>query len=117
MTPVLTDLIKQTKEHLSFYRTHSFHENLSLPKKGETRPQSGRLNGKGVEKILLCGGGANLKGFTDFLSQELKIPVEIGSPWINILAKSQKKAPQFSQEKSLSYTTALGLALRGIKER
>ncbi len=117
MTPVLTDLIKQTKEYLSFYRTHSSHEHLSPPKKAEARPQAGRSDGKGVKKILLCGGGANLKGFTDFLSQELKIPVEIGSPWVNILAKSQKKAPQLSQEKSLSYTTALGLALRGIKEK
>ncbi len=103
LIPSLTDLAEQTQKYIAFYQSHASHEHLPP-------------NGKGVEKIELCGGGANLKGLTDFLSQELKIPVEIGNPWINILAKPPKEILGLSFKKSLSYATALGLALRGINE-
>lgn len=103
LIPALTDLIQQIKKYLNYYRTHTSPEHLSP-------------GGKGVEKIILCGGGANLKGLPEFLSLRLKLPVELGNPWINILPKSQKEVPTLPFEKALSYTTALGLALRGIKE-
>jgi len=102
ITPPLTDLIEQIQKHLSFYQTHARHEHLPP-------------DGKGVKGILLCGGGANLKGLTDFLSSELKIPVSLGNPWINILPKPLKEVPELPYRESLRYTTALGLALRGIK--
>lgn len=47
---------------------------------------------------------------------ELKVPVELGNPWINILPKPLKEVPELPYEKSLGYTTALGLALRGTRE-
>jgi len=102
--PVLAYLIEKIKTHISYYQTHVSHEHL-LP------------NGKGVSKIFLCGGGANFQGLSDFLSSELKIPVELGNPWINILPEPLKEVPGLSYEKSLSYTTALGLALRGVKQK
>ena len=46
---------------------------------------------------------------------ELKIPVEIGNPWINILKEKNEEA-ELTKEQSLSYTTVLGLALKAIKE-
>ena len=104
LVPALVDLIEQIKRHLDYYQTHASHEHLPP-------------NGKTVSKILLCGGGANLKGFPELLSLELKIPVEIGNPWINILAKDKKEKLELSSEESLRYTTALGLALRGVKEK
>jgi len=104
LIPVLTDLVQQIKKYLNYYRTHTSHEHLLT-------------DGKEVEKILLCGGGANLKGLAEFLSLRLKLPVELGNPWINILPESQKEVPTLPFKKSLSYTTALGLALRGIRER
>lgn len=104
LIPALTDLVQQIKRCLSFYRTHASHEHLPP-------------DGKEVEKILLCGGGANLKGLPEFLSLQLKIPVELGNPWINILPESQKEVPELPFEKSLAYTTALGLALKGIKQK
>jgi len=103
LIPAFTDLTEQIKKHLSFYQTHSSHEHLP--------PGS-----KGVEKILLCGGGANLKGLCDFLSLELKTPVEVGNPWINILPKPLKEVPELPYKESLKYATALGLALRGVKK-
>jgi len=102
LVPALVDLIQQIKKHLDYYQTHASHEHLPP-------------NGKGVLKILLCGGGANLKGLTELLTLELKIPVELGNPWVNILPEGQKETPELPFEKSLGYTTALGLALRGIK--
>ncbi|MCX6759196.1 MAG: type IV pilus assembly protein PilM [Candidatus Nealsonbacteria bacterium] len=104
LIPALTDLTEQIKKYLDYYQTHAFHEHLPP-------------NGKGIEKILICGGGAKLKGFTSFLSSELKIPVEIGNPWINILPPTVQPKEQmliYEKEESLGYTTALGLALRGI---
>ncbi len=104
LIPPLTDLLEQIKKYLDYYQTHTSHEHLPP-------------DGKGVSKILLCGGGANLKELVGFLSQELKLPVEIGNPWANILAKGQKEALGLPFEKSLSFTTALGLALRGVKSQ
>ena len=66
-------------------------------------------------KILLCGGGANLKGLADFLARQLKTPVELGDPWVNITAGQSKRAKMLPYEESLRYTTALGLALRGVR--
>lgn len=103
LIPALTDLIEQIKAHLRYYQTHASHEHL-LP------------TSRGVEKIFICGGGANLKGLTDFMSMELKILVEIGNPWTNILPGKIKEVPILPYEQSLSYATALGLALRGIRE-
>jgi len=103
LIPSFTDLVEQIKTHLYYYQGHAQHEHLSP-------------NGKGVAKILLSGGGANLKGLSSLLAAELKIPVEIGNPWVNILPEPLKEIPELHFDKSLSYTTALGLALRGIKE-
>jgi type IV pilus assembly protein PilM len=103
VVPALTDLTKQVKKHLDYYQSHASHEHLPY-------------DGKGVTKILLSGGGANLKGLTDFLSLEFKIPVELGNPWANILPSPLKEVPELSYEESLRYTTALGLALRRVND-
>ncbi len=113
LIPALTDLIEQIKRYLHYYQTHAAHEHL--PPDG-TPPS----HHPGVGKIFLCGGGAKLKGLTNFLSSQLKIPVEIGNPWINILPvtiQPRKQRLIYEKEESLRYTTALGLALRGIKHQ
>ncbi|MFH1451167.1 MAG: type IV pilus assembly protein PilM [bacterium] len=102
LIPALTDLMEQVKIHIRYYQTHSFHEHLALADHT-------------VKKILICGGGANLKGLTDFISKELFLPVEIGNPWVNILGETPKEIPELPYEESLAYTTALGLALRGAR--
>jgi len=99
----LAELVAQIKKCLDYYQAHSGHEHLPP-------------NGKIVGKILLSGGGANLKGLPEFLSSELKIPVALANPWVNILPSPLKEVPQLPFEESLRYTTALGLALRAQKE-
>ncbi len=101
--PVLSDLSSQVKKYLRYYHTHADQEHFSQGKKN-------------IEKIVLCGRGSNLKGFTNFLSNKFKVPVELGNPWINILPEPLKEVPELSFKESLGYVTALGLALRGIQE-
>jgi len=97
--PPLTDLAEQIKTCLKYYRSHASKDQISIDEKK-------------LERILLCGGGANLKGLVGFLSSTLKIKVELSNPWINILKETVKEVPELSFEKSLAYTSALGLALR-----
>ena len=104
LIPSLTDLIEQIKKYSNYYQTHSSHEHLSS-------------DSNGVKKILLSGGGANLKGLACFLSLELKIPVELANPWVNILPNDKKETSRLPLENSLSFATALGSALRGVKDR
>lgn len=103
LNPLFKNLVKKIEDYLFYYHTHIHHEHLPL-------------DSKEAEKIFLCGGGANLKGLANFLSLELKIPVELGNPWTNILPEPLKEVPELSYEKSLAFTSALGLALRGIKK-
>lgn len=64
-----------------------------------------------VSKILLCGGDSNLIGLPEYLSCELKLPVELGNPWVNIIS-FKEHIPEIELRESLIYATALGLALR-----
>ncbi len=68
---------------------------------------------KGVSKVLLCGGDSTLIGLPEYLSFELKLPVELGNPWVNIIS-FEEHIPEIELRESLIYTTALGLALRSI---
>ena len=99
--PALTDLLEQIKKSLIYYQTHASHEHLPP-------------DGKKIKKIFLCGGGANLKNLSCFLSQELGVSVSRANPWVNILPDPIKEVPELSYDESLKYTTALGLALRGV---
>ena len=99
MVPCLTDLTEQIKNYLAYYRSRSI----------ETK---GPKAHKRLEKILICGSGANIKGLVNFLSSSLRIEVEIGNPWVNILKEKVKEVPKLSFKRSLGYTTALGLALK-----
>jgi len=105
LIPALTDLVDQIKSHISFYNEHTEHEHV----KPGTKPT-------GVRKALLCGGGANLKGLDAYLALELQMAVERANPWVNILKPPLREVPGISYSGSLSYTTALGLALRGAKK-
>lgn len=98
LIPILTDFVEQTNIYLDYYQFHELPEDISE-------------KGNKLEKIIICGGGANLKGICTFLSLELKILTEPGNPWINISEKIQMPL-----EDSLRYGTAIGLALRGINK-
>lgn len=92
----------------------SFLENLSQALKTHLSFYEEGV-GKKIKEIILCGGGANLFNLVPFLAEKLKIKVSKGNPWINIIKKDEK--PPLSEDLSLIYTTAIGLALRGLEEK
>lgn len=95
LEPSLQELVKEVKKHIEHYKTHGMH---------------GKHTGQAViQKVLLSGGGAGLKGFPSFLSSALEIPVQVANPLINIVR--DKGDAELSFTDSLRYTTALGLAL------
>jgi len=67
-----------------------------------------------VKKIILCGGGANLRGLTDYLSVSLKCKVIIADPWINVNSYDEY-IPELNLNESLGYSTAIGLAMEVFK--
>ncbi len=102
LLPLLEDLAEQARKYISYYESHSIHQHL---------------NGEGllIQKIILCGGGANLPGLPEFFTKALKAETVLGNPWVNILPKTSRELPSLSFQESLEYTTALGLALRGAR--
>lgn len=102
MVPAATDLVEQISKYMEYYEGHTPHQHLGKPQKK-------------IQKVMLCGGGANLKGLSEFLTRIMKVQVEVGSPWVNILSSGTKELPTLSFRDSLGYSTALGLALRGAQ--
>jgi len=102
LVPLLLNLVEQIKKHLSYYESHTAHQHLGT-------------NQQRIKRIIISGGGANLRGFTRFFSKELQREVILGNPWVNILETSLKELPPLSFGESLKYTAALGLALRGSR--
>jgi type IV pilus assembly protein PilM len=90
ITPILGDLVTELRRSLDYFRGNSGH---------------------GVERMILCGGTARLRGLDRFLSEQLGIPVSIGDPLrsVNITAKVD---PKYAQEVSPLFSVSLGLAVR-----
>jgi type IV pilus assembly protein PilM len=90
---LLENLVQETEKTLDFYSDFT-------------------KNGTKIEKIILCGGGANLKGLAPFLTKRLSKEIELGDSWINL--NLGKKLPIIDRENSIRYSTVIGLALRGM---
>jgi Tfp pilus assembly PilM family ATPase len=63
-----------------------------------------------IDTIYLCGGHSNLIGLDEYLSASLKLKVVQVNPWRNCFSLD-KHIPQINKEVSMSYVTAIGLAL------
>jgi len=90
---IIDDLSKKILQAIQFYKVHF--------------PEKNTLTG-----IRLCGGGANLLGLENTLSTKLKMKIRKANPWVNLYPKGQEP---MSIEESVSYTTAIGLAIRAIE--
>ncbi len=93
--PILNNLSAEIKNILKFHDEHSHSQ---------------------VAKIILTGGAAKLKNLSEFLVGEFTerpgLVVELGNPWLNI--NFDKNTP-LSQPDALGFSTAVGLAMRGVK--
>lgn len=63
-----------------------------------------------IKKIILCGGNANLAGLPGYVASHLHVPVERANVWVNAFS-FEERVPEIPFEESLSYATAVGLAL------
>lgn len=93
--PVLESIAGEIEKSISFYL-----ENLRYS--------------KSIDSIVLCGGGANMKGLLPYLSRRLNRDVVFGNPWVNV--HLGKHIPPIDRNHSVQYSTAIGLALRGLDE-
>lgn len=66
-----------------------------------------------IKKIIVCGGSANLLGFTEFLSNKLEVAVERAQVWENAFPFDER-IPPITRRYSYGYATAIGLALRNF---
>lgn len=92
VNPLLENLVVEIKKTMDFY--------------GEMSGQSSE-----VRKIILCGGGSNMKGMAQYLNQRVGKEVLLGDPWINL--ELDIKLPPINRESSVRYATSIGLAIRG----
>ncbi|MCX6757335.1 MAG: pilus assembly protein PilM [Candidatus Nomurabacteria bacterium] len=88
----------EISKHFLYWHTHKDED-------GEVRPK--------IKKIILCGGDSNLIGFAEYLSISMKQNVEIANVWRNVISPDEY-IPEMSFQDSLSYATAIGLALRDL---
>jgi type IV pilus assembly protein PilM len=66
-----------------------------------------------IDDIVVCGGGSKTKGIIPYLSKKIGRELQLGNPWITVVVG--KSLPAISKEESVQYTTAIGLALKGLQ--
>ncbi|MEI6346289.1 MAG: pilus assembly protein PilM [bacterium] len=76
----------------------------------QTHKDKGVAVGKPIQKIYLCGSGAHLCGFDEYISTTMKIETEVGNVWQNAFT-FEESIPHITQPDSLSYASAIGSAL------
>jgi len=69
------------------------------------------FNVEQIDRVLLTGGGANLKNIASYLANELRLPVEHFNPLRKILFDSKKIDAQFLDQMGSSFAIAAGIAL------
>lgn len=98
LLPIISAIRDEISRHIIFWQNHALHVHSETPE---------------ISKLYLCGGESNLKGFAEYLSYELKLPVLRANPWTNITS-FEDYIPGITAAESLSYATTLGLALRSV---
>jgi len=110
---MINNLIDKNKKAIKYYNNHF-------------------TNWGPIDKIFLCGGVSNIKGLDEILAKHINIPVEKGNALTNIdekrkklyrffqietkkkMKKNKKEDKDNKTDKSSIFSTAIGLALRGI---
>ncbi|MCX7046554.1 MAG: type IV pilus assembly protein PilM [Candidatus Sumerlaeota bacterium] len=73
-----------------------------------------QLRAKSIERVLLGGGSAKMRNIETFLSQELKIPVELFDPLRRISPAGRSLNATLISENKIALGVSLGLALRKL---
>lgn len=70
-----------------------------------------------IDRIVISGGCAKIKGLDKILSEKLSSPVEILNPFKKISFDSNSFDPEFLEENAPVAAVSVGLALRRAKDR
>lgn len=89
--PVLEKLIAEMGRSLDYYKN--------------------RFQVKHIDRLLLTGGGADLKNVSSCLSEELQLPVERFNPFKELLFDANRIDPHLLDQIGPGFTIALGIAL------
>jgi type IV pilus assembly protein PilM len=89
--PVLERLTAEIRRSLDYYRTQ-YHEER-------------------MDRLLLIGGGANLKDLAPYLSDQLRLPVERFNPLKGMLFDTKSIEEEFVNQTGPMFALALGTAL------
>jgi len=69
------------------------------------------FNVERIDRVLMTGGGANVKNIVSYLGKELRLPVEHFNPLRKILFDSKKIDVQLLDQMGSVFTIAVGMAL------
>ncbi len=92
--PILDKLVAEIKKMDRFYQDRSDGE-------------------KKIEQVIILGGGANMPGLADYITDKVRVATRMCNPWLNL--SFGKIQPPHQLEKTL-YATAAGLALVSARE-
>jgi type IV pilus assembly protein PilM len=81
----------------------------------KTHEEDGTKHEK-LDRIILCGGDANLTGLSNYLQASMMIKVENANAWVNVTTM-KSSVPDMSFEESFGYATVIGLALADYIQR
>ncbi|HCA66699.1 MAG: hypothetical protein A3H61_01940 [Candidatus Jacksonbacteria bacterium RIFCSPLOWO2_02_FULL_44_20] len=84
--PMLQDFVSRLQQTIEFHTSH--------------------FEGTVINSMILCGGGANLKGLREYIEKHINIPVELGDSRVNLKNKNI-----MTQTEALSYCSVIGLGL------
>jgi len=94
LKPTLDQMLKEIRRMIRYYEERSGTE-------------------RKITQVVTMGGGANMPGLSDFMTNQLRLPVRMCDPWQNLDFSGLQ--PPNSSEKSM-YVTVAGLALTPPKE-
>ena len=94
LRPVLIELTTEIRRSLEFFRV-----------------QTGDAT---INRMLVTGGGANLRGLPEAIGDTLGVRVELGDAWLTVTVDPNRFDSAYLQQMGGAFAVPLGLALRGV---
>lgn len=101
LMPALNEMTAKIKDYIDYYQEHL--------------PVAPGAQSNLIDKIILCGGGANFKGLPEFLATKLNLTITIGNPLVNVFKAAPETITGLPLGEAPGFATAIGLALRGAQ--
>lgn len=94
LRPTLVELTTEIRRSLEFFRV-----------------QAGEAT---ISRMVIAGGGAKLRGLPEAIGDALGLRVELGDPWLTVIADESKFDSQYLTNLGPEFCVPLGLAIRGV---